>query len=52
MFFIIEHIHNFNTMIIDIKGIDVNRDDEDKIIILLIPLLDSYKHFVDSVYGT
>ena len=47
-----KHIHNFNKVIIDIKAIDVNIEDENNAIILLNSLLYSYKHFMNTLlYG-
>lgn len=47
-----QHIHNFNKVIIDIKAIDVNIEDENNAIILLNSLSYSYKHFMNTLlYG-
>nr|GEY91013.1 retrovirus-related Pol polyprotein from transposon TNT 1-94 [Tanacetum cinerariifolium] len=47
-----DHLDKFNTILIDLDNLDVDIDDEDKVILLVISLLASYKHFKEiMLYG-
>nr|GEV94970.1 retrovirus-related Pol polyprotein from transposon TNT 1-94 [Tanacetum cinerariifolium] len=47
-----DHFDEFNTILIDLKNLDVDIDDEDKAVLLVISLPASYKHFKEiMVYG-
>lgn len=39
-----DHVNNFNKIILCLKSLEVQVDDEDKAILLLNSLLESYKH--------
>ncbi|ROV58192.1 hypothetical protein EGO58_12175, partial [Limosilactobacillus reuteri] len=46
------HISEFNSIVTDLKRIDVKIDDEDLTLLLLCSLPPSYKHFRDTmIYG-
>lgn len=40
-----DHLDEFNKLILDLKNVNIVLKNEDKILILLSLLLDSYKHF-------
>jgi cell division cycle protein 20 (cofactor of APC complex) len=47
-----EHLNDFNKMIADLKNLDVEIDDEDKALLLLNSLPDTYEHLVTILlYG-
>jgi len=47
-----EHLNDFNKMIADLKNLDVEIDDEDKALLLLNSLPDTYEHLVTTLlYG-
>jgi hypothetical protein len=47
-----EHLNDFNKMIADLKNLDVEIDDEDKVLLLLNSLPDTYEHLVTTLlYG-
>nr|GEU55249.1 receptor-like protein kinase ANXUR1 [Tanacetum cinerariifolium] len=47
-----DHLDEFNTILIDLKNLDVDIDDEDKAVLLVISLPASYKHFKEiMLYG-
>lgn len=47
-----DHLDEFNKLILDLKNVNIVLKNEDKILILLSLLLDSYKHFVGTLlYG-
>nr|TKR74783.1 hypothetical protein D5086_0000291950 [Populus alba] len=47
-----EHLNDFNKMIVDLKNLDVEIDDEDKALLLLNSLPDTYEHLVTTLlYG-
>nr|GEX42753.1 retrovirus-related Pol polyprotein from transposon TNT 1-94 [Tanacetum cinerariifolium] len=47
-----DHLDEFNTILIDLKNLDVDIDDEDKVVLLVISLPASYKHFKEIIlYG-
>nr|GEW92020.1 retrovirus-related Pol polyprotein from transposon TNT 1-94 [Tanacetum cinerariifolium] len=47
-----DHLDGFNTILIDLKNLDVDIDDEDKVVLLVISLPASYKHFKEiMLYG-
>jgi hypothetical protein len=39
------HLNEFNSIIVDLESLDVKIDDEDKIILLVVSLPPSFKHF-------
>ena len=39
------HLDKFNYIIFDLEGLDVKIKDEDKVILLVVSLPPSYKHF-------
>ena len=41
------HINKFNLICVDLKSLDVKIDDEDKVILLVVSLPPSFKHFKD-----
>jgi cell division cycle protein 20 (cofactor of APC complex) len=43
-----EHLNDFNKMIADLKNLDVEIDDEDKALLLLNSLPDTYEHLVTT----
>ncbi|GKA14156.1 retrotransposon protein, putative, ty1-copia subclass [Tanacetum coccineum] len=48
----IEHINEFNKIVLDLAYIEVKFEDEDLALLLLTYLLSSYEHFVDTLlYG-
>nr|GEW22460.1 retrovirus-related Pol polyprotein from transposon TNT 1-94 [Tanacetum cinerariifolium] len=47
-----DHLDEFNTILIDLENLDVDVNDEDKVILLVISLPASYKHFKEiMLYG-
>lgn len=47
-----DHLDEFKKLILDLKNVNIVLENEDKILILLSSLLDSYKHFVGTLlYG-
>lgn len=47
-----EHLNNFNKIIADLKNLDVQIDDEDKTLLLLNSLPDTYDHLINTLlYG-
>jgi len=47
-----EHLNDFNKMIADLKNLDVEMDDEDKALLLLNSLPNTYEHLVTTLlYG-
>ena len=49
---LMEHMNTFNRMISDLLRLDVKFDDEDRSLLLLNSLSDSYEHFVTILlYG-
>lgn len=46
---VLEHMNTFNKMIIDLLKLDVKLDDEDKSLLFLSSLPDSYDHFVTTL---
>ena len=47
-----DHVDEFNKLILDLENANIVLEDEDKALILLSSLLDSYEHFVDTLlYG-
>ncbi|CAL1359620.1 unnamed protein product [Linum trigynum] len=43
-----DHLEQLNSILLDLRNIDVKVDDEDGALILLVSLLSSYENFVDS----
>ncbi|KAH9779747.1 hypothetical protein KPL71_007827 [Citrus sinensis] len=47
-----DHLDEFNKLILDLENVNIVLEDEDRALILLSSLLDSYEHFVDTLlYG-
>ena len=47
-----EHLDKFNRIVLDLKGVGVDIDDEDQAMFLLHSLPESYESFVDTImYG-
>ena len=47
-----DHLDEFNKLILDLENVSINLEDEDRALILLSFLPDSYEHFVDTLlYG-
>ena len=46
---IVDHIDNFNKLILDLENTEVTIDQEDQAIILLNFLPNSYEHFVETM---
>ncbi|KAE9601143.1 putative RNA-directed DNA polymerase [Lupinus albus] len=46
------HLDDFNSIIIDLQNIDINIEDEDKVVLLVVSLPYTYKHFKEiTLYG-
>ena len=46
------HLDEFNSIILDLENIDVKIDDEDKVVLLVVSLPSTYKHFKEiMLYG-
>jgi hypothetical protein len=46
------HLNEFNSIIVDLESLDVKIDDEDKLILLVVLLSPSFKHFKEiMLYG-
>ena len=46
------HLDEFNKLILDLENVNIVLENEDRALILLSSLLDSYEHFVDTLlYG-
>ncbi|KAF1884185.1 hypothetical protein Lal_00035251 [Lupinus albus] len=46
------HIDDFNFIIMDLQNIDINIEDEDKVVLLVVSLPSTYKHFKEiMLYG-
>ena len=47
-----DHVDEFNKLILDLENVNIILEDEDKVLIILSSLLESYEHFVDTLlYG-
>ena len=47
-----DHLDEFNKLILDLENVNIDLKDEDKTLILLSSLSDSFEHFVDTLlYG-
>ena len=47
-----DHLDDFKIIILDLKNIDIEVDDEDQALILLCSLLDMFDNFINSMlYG-
>lgn len=47
-----DHLDEFNKLILDIENVNIDLEDEDRALILLSSLPDSFEHFVDTLlYG-
>ncbi|KAH9704469.1 hypothetical protein KPL70_011474 [Citrus sinensis] len=47
-----DHVDEFNKLILDLENVNIILEDEDRALILLSPLPESYEHFVDTLlYG-
>ncbi|CAL1382667.1 unnamed protein product [Linum trigynum] len=44
-----EHLEHLNSILLDLRNIDVQVDDEDAVLILMVSLPSSYENFVDSL---
>ncbi|KAH9668969.1 hypothetical protein KPL70_021600 [Citrus sinensis] len=44
-----DHVDEFNKLIFDLENVNIILEDEDKALILLSSLLESYEHFVDTL---
>lgn len=44
------HLNEFNSIIVDIESLDVKIDDEDKVILLVVSLPPSFKHFKEIMF--
>ena len=46
------HLNEFNSILLDMENIDIKIDDEDKVVLLVVSLHSSYKHFKEiMLYG-
>jgi len=49
---ILSHLDKFDSLVMDLENIDAKIDDEDKTLLLLCSLPQSFKHFRDTmIYG-
>ena len=44
-----DHLDEFNKLILDLENVNINLEDEERALILLSLLPDSYEHFVDTL---
>lgn len=50
--YILSHLDKFDSLVMDLENIDAKIDDEDKALLLLCSLPQSFKHFRDTmIYG-
>lgn len=45
-----DHVDEFNKLILDLENVNIVLEDEDRALILLSSLPDSYEHFVDTLF--
>jgi len=46
------HLNEFNSILLDLENIDIKIDDEDKVVLLVVSLPSTYKHFKEiMLYG-
>ena len=46
---LMDHLKNFNSILLDLRNLEVKINDEDVALILLVSLPNSYENFVESV---